>query len=56
MAATRPTIQGTLVGLFVLTGLGLAALGFVRDAWWPLAGATGALAAAAWIATEEDDG
>lgn len=38
---------------FVVLGAVLLALGTWRDAWWPLAGGVGALAAAAWIGTED---
>lgn len=38
---------------FVALGLVLLGLGTTRDSWWTIAGGLGALAAAAWRATEE---
>lgn len=46
--------QRAWVGLFVLTGVGLVALGLTRDAWWTLLGGVSSLAAAAYRATEDE--
>lgn len=53
MHPTRPAPGRAALWASLAVAVALTALGLWRDAWWPLAGGTAALALAAWHATEE---